>query len=110
CRGRNRSTPESFRATFQGVLEKAHIRRIGHDADNIIHCRTLQIEELFDFHVGVSALFHEIALMNNLSIIFALWANPSEKDEFTRICNSYHFRELAFRPFIVIEISLLEAR
>jgi hypothetical protein len=27
-----------------------------------------QLEELFDFHVGVPALLHEIALMNNLSV------------------------------------------
>jgi hypothetical protein len=36
----------------------------------------LQIEELFDFHVSISALLHKIALMNNLSITLALWANP----------------------------------
>jgi len=72
-------------------------------------CR-LQIEELFDFHVSISALLHKIALMNNLSITLALWANPSEKDEFARICDSHHFRELALRPFVVTEISLLEAR
>ena len=31
-RSRNRSVPEGFPTTFQGVLKEAHIRRVGHDA------------------------------------------------------------------------------
>ena len=81
----------AFPKASPGVLKEAHIRRVGHNAHNIIHCRTLQIEELFDFHVSISALLHKIALMNNFAIALALWANPSKKDEFAWICNRHHF-------------------
>ena len=45
CRSRNRSVPEGFPTTFQGVLEEAHIRRVGHDAHNIGSARFPQLAE-----------------------------------------------------------------
>jgi hypothetical protein len=89
---------------------KANISRVGHYSYDIVHRRALQIEQLFDFHVSVPALLQEIVLVNDFAIPLAFRAYSSKKNELSWICNGHDFRELALRPFIVIEILFLEVR
>src|SRR5262249_46721031 len=109
-RGRYRSAAESLCTAFQCVLKKPNIGSVGHYSHNIVHRRALHIEQFLDFHVSVPALLHEIALVNDFAITLAFRANSSKKDELSWICNGHDFRELALRPFVVVEILFLEVR
>ena len=109
-RGRYRSAAESLGTAFQCVLKKPNIGSVGHYSHNIVHRRALHIEQFLDFHVSVPALLQEIALLNDFTIPLAFRANSSKKNELSWICNGHNFRELALRPFVVIEILFLEVR
>src|SRR5262249_23334221 len=109
-RGRYRRAAESLGTTFQCVLKEANVRRVGHYSYNIVHRRSLRIEQFLDFHLSVPALLHEVALMNDFSITLAFRANSSKKNELSWICNSHYFRELSLRPFVVVEVPFLKIR